>query len=121
MKEPKTPKKKTAGKNTSILPRDTMIIRWMLILRPAIVTATLGVAILIVPNESIDKFPIAVIVLGTYLLTMLYWIAHKFSGIHYPLLATQITFDIFIITVIIHYTGSIDSPFVGFYFLSIMF
>ncbi len=103
------------------LPSDIMIMRWMLILRPAVVTATLGVAILIIPKETIDKSPIAVIVTGTYILTFLYWIAHKFSVIHRPLLATQIAFDIFIITAIIHYTGSIDSSFVGFYFLSIMY
>ena len=99
---------------------DWMIIRWMLIMRPAIVTATLGVAILIIPKGMIDKFPIAVIVFGTYLLTILYWLAHKFYGIHRTILVTQIAFDIFIITVIIHYTGGIDSSFVGFYFLSIM-
>jgi len=103
-----------------VLNREMIITRWMLILRPAVVTATLGVAILVFPDEIIDKFTIAVIVLGTYLLTLLYWVADKFSGIHRPLLATQIAFDIFIITIIIHYTGGIDSSFVGFYFVAIM-
>jgi two-component system sensor histidine kinase PilS (NtrC family) len=96
------------------------IVRWMLILRPAIVTSTLGVAMLVLPRESIDKFPIAVVVFGTYLLTLLYWLTLRFSGISRSLLATQIAFDIFIITIIIHYTGGYDSSFVGFYFLSIM-
>ena len=108
-------KSEISGKNS-----DWMIIRWMLILRPAVVTATLGVAILIIPKDMIDKFPIAVIVFGTYMLTFLYWLAHRFSGIHRPLLATQIAFDIFIITGIIHYTGGIESSFVVLYFLSIM-
>ncbi len=99
---------------------DWMIIRWMLIMRPAIVTATLGAAILIIPKGMMDKTPIVVIVFGTYLLTFLYWLAHYLSEIHRPLLATQIAFDIFIITVIIHYTGGVESSFIGFYFLSIM-
>lgn len=96
------------------------IVRWMLILRPAVVTATLGVAMLILPDGMIDKFPVGVVVFGTYLLTFLYWLTQRLSGISRTLLATQITFDIIIITVIIHYTGGYDSSFVGFYFLSIM-
>lgn len=100
--------------------RDWMVIRWMLILRPAIVTATLGVAMLIYPQGMINKTPIGVIVVGTYVLTILYWLAHKFSGIFRTLLAIQLAFDVFTITVIIHYTGNIESPFVGFYFLVIM-
>lgn len=96
------------------------IVRWMLILRPAVVTATLGVAMLILPDGMIDKFPVGVVVFGTYLLTFLYWLTQRLSGISRTLLATQITFDIVIITVIIHYTGGYDSSFVGFYFLSIM-
>lgn len=99
---------------------DWMITRWMLIMRPAIVTATLGAAILIIPKGMMDKTPIVVIVFGTYLLALLYWLAHYLSEIHRPLLATQIAFDIFIITVIIHYTGGAESSFVGFYLLSIM-
>lgn len=99
---------------------DVPLVRWMLILRPTIVTATLGVAMLILPREAIDKFPIAVVVFGTYLLSLLYWTTQKISGISLSLLATQIAFDIFVITIIIHYTGGYDSSFVGFYFLSIM-
>lgn len=96
------------------------VIRWMLILRPAVVTATLGAAMLILPRGSIDKFPIAVVLFGTYILTLLYWSTLRISGITQSLLASQIAFDIFTITVIIHYTGGYDSSFVGFYFLSVM-
>jgi len=99
---------------------DWMITRWMLIMRPAVVTATLGVPILFIPRGIMDKTPIMVIVFGTYLLTLLYWLAHYLSEIHRPLLAIQIAFDIFIITVIIHYTGGVESSFVGFYLLPIM-
>jgi two-component system, NtrC family, sensor histidine kinase PilS len=96
------------------------INRWMLILRPAIVTATLGAALLIYPGWMIDRAPIVIILAGTYLLTLLYVIAHRLTGVNLPLLATEITFDLFTITVIIHYTGNIESSFVGFYFLSIL-
>ncbi len=96
------------------------VVRWMLILRPAVVTSTLGVALLILPPGFIDKYPIGVVVFGSYLLTFLYWLTQRFSGVSRSLLASQITFDIFIITIIIHYTGGYDSSFVGFYFLSIM-
>ncbi len=96
------------------------IVRWMLILRPAAVTATLGVAMLILPRDAIDKFPIGAVVAGAYLLTLLYWLILRFYGVSRSLLAIQIIIDIFIITVIIHYTGGYDSSFVGFYFLSIM-
>jgi two-component system, NtrC family, sensor histidine kinase PilS len=99
---------------------DLSVVRWMLILRPAIVTATLGAAMLLLPRETIDKFPIAVVLFGTYILTLLYWMTLRISGISRPLLAVQIAFDIFIITIIIHYTGGYDSSFVGFYFLSVM-
>ncbi len=99
---------------------DFPVVRWMLILRPTIVTATLGVAMLILPGGTIDKFPLAVVVFGTYILSLLYWMTQSISGLSRPLLATQIAFDIFIVTIIIHYTGGYDSSFVGFYFLSIM-
>jgi len=100
---------------------DWRVVRWMLILRPAVVTATLGAAILVLPLEYIEqKTPILVVVLGTYLLTLLYWFAHYVSGTSRPLLALEIAFDIFIITVIIHYTGGGKSFFFGFYLLSIM-
>jgi len=91
---------------------DWIIARWMLILRPAIVTATLGVAALILPAGVLLGTPIAAVVIGAYVLTLLYWLAHVVSGISRLLLATQIGFDIFIITVIIHYTGGYDSSFV---------
>lgn len=110
--------KKTSAKNS--ITGEISVVRWMLILRPAVVTATLGLAMLILPNETIDKFPVAVVVFGTYVLSLLYWLTQKVSGISRTLLATQIAFDIFIITIIIHYTGGFDSSFVGFYFLSIM-
>jgi len=103
---------------------DRLIARWMLIIRPAVVTATLGVAMLILPRGMVEKTPIEAVVFGTYVLTLLYWFAHSVSGVSHLLLVTQIAFDVFIITVIIHifsaFTGSYDSSFVGFYLLSIM-
>jgi len=99
---------------------DMLVARWMLIIRPAVITATLGVAILMLPEAKIDVTPIAVVVGGTYILTLLYWLTLHFSGVYTTFLATQIAFDIFIVTVIIHYTGSHESSFVGFYFLPIM-
>ena len=95
---------------------DWIIARWMLIIRPAVVAATLGAAMFMFPQKT----SLAVVVSGTFILTFLYWLAHYFSGISRLLLATQIAFDVFIITVIIHYTGGFDSSFVGFYLLSIM-
>jgi len=104
--------------------RDWIVVRWMLILRPAIVTATLGMAILILPQEAINKTPIAIVVIGTYLLSLLYWTSHTFLGTSRTLLSLQIGFDIFLITVINIISnfaaGSYDSSFVGLYFLSIM-
>ena len=79
---------------------DWVIARWMLIIRPAVVTATLGLAILVLPEGMIDKTTITVVVSGIYILTFLYWLAHYISGVSHLLLATQIAFDIFIITVI---------------------
>jgi two-component system, NtrC family, sensor histidine kinase PilS len=99
---------------------DWIVARWMLIIRPTVITATLGVAILMLPPAKIDVTNILIVVVGTYILTLLYWIAQYFSKVSKPILITQIGFDIFIITVIIHYTGGYLSPFVGFYFLSIM-
>ena len=111
-------------KTNNINSSDWVIARWMLIIRPAVVTATLGLAILVLPEGMIDKTSIIVVVSGIYILTFLYWFAHYISGVSRLLLATQIAFDIFIITVIIHifstFTGSYDSSFVGFYLLSIM-
>ncbi|MFC1693472.1 nitrogen regulation protein NR(II) [Candidatus Latescibacterota bacterium] len=105
---------------TKMSASDWPVIRWMLIIRPAIVTATLGVAILIYPPDMINKPSLAIVVFGIYILTLLYWFAHKALKISRSVLGTAISFDIFIITVIIHYTNGYDSPFVGFYFLSIM-
>ncbi|MFC1538633.1 nitrogen regulation protein NR(II) [Candidatus Latescibacterota bacterium] len=120
MNNPNSLKKVDSKKIISTQDSDWVIIRWMLILRPAVVTATLGAAILIYPKDVIDKFPLAVIVFGTYLLTVLYWIAHHFSGIHRLLLAIQISFDIFLVTGIVHYTGGAESSLYVLYFLSIM-
>ena len=110
------------GKNKQT--RDWLVVRWMLILRPAIVTATLGIALLTLPRETIDKTPLSIVVIGTYILTLLYWFSHTFFGTSKPLLAIQISFDIFLVTVIntiINFASNgYDSSFVGFYFLSIM-
>ena len=99
---------------------DWLVARWMLIIRLAIVTAILGVAMLILPSDMIDKRPLTIVVGGTYLLTFLYWISLRLTGLSRSILAVQIGFDIFLITVIIHYTGGDESSFVPFYFLSIM-
>jgi two-component system, NtrC family, sensor histidine kinase PilS len=109
------------GQNQS----DVIVARWMLILRPAVITATLGVGLVLLPTASLlpsgmERQPLAILVIGTYVLTGLYWLAMRFSGMTATMLATQIAFDIFIITVMIHYTGGVESPFVGFYFLSVM-
>ena len=96
----------------------------MLILRPAILTALLGMAIFKLPGEEIARNNIIIVVLGTYLLTILYWFSHTFFGTSRPLLAIQISFDIFLITMIISVinitTEGYDSTFIGLYFLSIM-
>ena len=97
---------------------DELVARWMLILRPSVITATLGVVLFVLPN--MERQPLAILVAGTYVLTFLYWLAMRFSGLSTTLLATQIAFDIFIITVMIHYTDGAESPFVGFYFVSVM-
>ena len=99
---------------------DAAVVRWMLILRPSIITATLGMAILYMPSEITDKKPLIIVVLGTYILSLLYWFSNKFLGTSKPLLAIQITFDIFLITAIVITTDAYNSPFIGFYFLSIM-
>ena len=103
---------------------DWIVVRWMLILRPAILTAILGMAIFKLPGEEIARNNIIIVVLGTYLLTILYWFSHTFFGTSRPLLAIQISFDIFLITVIIFVinrsTEGYDSTFIGLYFLSIM-
>ncbi len=99
---------------------DRIVVRWMLILRPAVITATLVPALFIMPRDIIDTAPAAIIVTGTYLLTILYWTALRMSGITRPLMAAQIGFDIFITTVMVHYTGGMDSPFAGFYLMSVM-
>lgn len=122
----KKPVQTSRWTKTTLRSIDVKILRWMLILRPAVVTATLGLPIFLLdimgfsPEVAINTFPVAIIVFGTYLLTLLYSIAHKFTGINRALLATEIWFDIFIITVIINYTGGISSSFVGLYLVSIM-
>ena len=92
---------------------DWIVVRWMLILRPAILTAILGMAIFKLPGEEIARNNIIIVVLGTYLLTILYWFSHTFFGTSRPLLAIQISFDIFLITMIISVinitTGGYDS------------
>lgn len=97
-----------------------MITRWIHIIRPAIVTATLGLALIVLPPGIYNKVPMAIILVGTYVLSALYVLAHRIKGINTKLMGVEIGFDIFIITVIIHYTGTIESSFVGFYFLAIM-
>lgn len=99
---------------------DWLVARWMLIIRPAVVTAILGAAILVLPKEYFDWTPIVAVLVGTYVLTLLYWFAHYITGVSRLLLATQIAFDIFIVTVIVHYTDGYDSFFFGLYLLSVM-
>ena len=111
--------KKTIGRTS-----DWQVIRWMLILRPAIVTATLGMALIWLPGQAFGRTTLAIVVFGTYVLTFLYWISHRHFGISRPLLAIQISFDIFLITfitIIVNYsTGNYDPYFTGLYFISIM-
>ena len=107
-------------KRTRMRSSDWLVARWMLIIRPAVVTAILGAAILVLPREFIETTPIFAVLIGTYILTFLYWTAHYVTGVSRLLLATEIAFDIFIVTVIVHYTGGNESFFFGFYLLVIV-
>ncbi len=107
-------------KQSRLSSSDWLVVRWMLIIRPVLVTSTLGLALFMMPSNLIDKNPITAVLIGTFILTLLYWMAHYVTGVSRLLLATEIAFDIFIITFIVHFTGSYESFFIGFYYLSIM-
>ncbi|MFC1511907.1 HD domain-containing phosphohydrolase [Candidatus Latescibacterota bacterium] len=97
-----------------------VVLKWMLILRAAIITATLLVPIVLTSDNIYDQFTLKVIVIGTYILTALYWYINRFYKLSNVLFGIQTTFDIVLITIIIYYTGGYTSPFVGLYFLSIV-
>ena len=103
---------------------NTTRARWMLLTRIAVLTATQGAylgAYIVYYNLHFREEPyIYIILLGTYLLCGLYWVALKFYQVTEPILFLQIFFDIFIISVIIFYTDGIRSPLVSLYLLSIV-
>ncbi|MFC1528734.1 hypothetical protein ACFL5B_02370, partial [Candidatus Latescibacterota bacterium] len=68
-------------KSNNFSSSDWVIARWMLIIRPAVVTATLGLGILVLPEGMIENTPITIVVSGIYILTILYWLAHYLSGV----------------------------------------
>jgi len=95
--------------------------RWMIITRAAVVTATLGSAGLMFTLNPVEfsVFPIYAILVGTYILSILYWLGMKYSPGSTWLMYIQIAFDAFIITAVVYYTGGVQSPFVPLYFLMI--
>ncbi len=97
--------------------------RWMIIIRIAVVTATLGSAGFIFTLSRPVEFsllPIYAILLGTYVLSVLYWLGMKHSPDSAWPLYVQIAFDAFIVTVVVYYTGGTQSSFVPLYFLVIL-
>lgn len=96
------------------------VIRWILMLRPLVMTAALFLTKLALPSNLADTQMLVAVVSVTYILTAFYVIAHRLWNIDKRLIAFQTSVDIILITFVVNATGGYQSSFVGFYFLAIM-
>ncbi|MFN0150065.1 MAG: two-component system sensor histidine kinase NtrB [bacterium] len=95
--------------------------RRLIVLRCLIACVLIGVGLLIVGGqESAPVFPLVVILGGTIVVTPLFWIAQGSGSSSKFLVAALTTMDIFLETVLVHYTGGAFSQFTLLYFLSIV-
>ncbi len=92
-------------------------VTWLIVVRLCLVTLFLGLGGFVF---KIDKILFYFLIAFIYFLSLIYlfWLV---SGRHlFSLLVSQIISDSILITVIVMYTGSLDSIFVGLYILNIL-
>lgn len=95
--------------------------RRLIVLRCLIACVLIGVGLLILGGqESAPVFPLVVILGGTIIVTPLFWIAQGSGSSSNFLVAALTTMDIFLETVLVHYTGGAFSQFTLLFFLSIV-
>jgi two-component system sensor histidine kinase PilS (NtrC family) len=107
-----------AGKDATHERRDRF--RRLILLRLLIATVLLGAGLLILGGgSSAPLFPFAVILVGSILVTPLFWVAQGSGASSSFLVAALTTMDIVLETVIVHHTGGALSQFALLYLLSI--
>ncbi len=95
--------------------------RRLILLRLLIATVLLGAGLLILYGRtSVPLFPFAVILCGSIVITPLFWVALGKGASSVFLIAALTTLDLFLETVIVHYTGGAQSQFALLYFLTIV-
>jgi two-component system sensor histidine kinase PilS (NtrC family) len=96
---------------------------WLMVLRVVVITAVLGSAITaeVIARPAGPVHPLYFLVALTYLFTLIYAVLWRVTGTHRRLLAAgQILIDLIIVTVIVYFTGGIESNFAVLYFISII-
>ena len=98
-------------------------LKWLIILRVGIVTLLLGTSLVLQIGYGKTLHPVALfslLIAGTYFLTIVYSLLinhlHRLRGFAY----LQIYLDLLFETVLIYFTGGIDSPFSPFYMITIL-
>ncbi len=101
----------------------TTILKWLMGVRVLIVTLLLGVSFLLQLDDVRSGGPNPVfswLIATTYLLTILYAVLFRRVS-RYSLFAyVQIGIDLVLETVLVYYTGGVDSPFVPLYMVTII-
>ena len=98
-------------------------LKWLMALRVVIVTVVLGSSIILQVGVKRPLHPTSVfylLIAGTYLLTIGYSISIKSIRKFHRFATLQLTLDLLLETVLIYYTGGIDSPFSLIYMITIL-
>ncbi len=96
---------------------------WLMILRVVVITAVLGSAVTaeVIARPAGPVHPLYFLVALTYLFTLIYALLWSVTASHRRLLAAlQILVDLGVVTVIVYFTGGIESNFAVLYFIVII-
>lgn len=94
--------------------------KWFSIFRVIVVTVVVGSGIYFLRGFKISLFPLYILILLTYFLSVIYWIGFKKKASFTFLLYAGLLLDLCSFTAIVYYTGGFESDFSFLYFFSII-
>ena len=100
--------------------RPAQTVDWLIIVRPIGVSAILGVGTFILWEEPTKVIPLALLVLITYALSLLYWFALRKRVPFRPFVWAQLSTDVVLATAIVGFSGGAESQFSLLYFVPVI-
>lgn len=100
--------------------KPTQTVDWLIISRPIGVSAILGVGTFILWEEPSKVIPLAILVVITYALSLLYWFGLRKRVPFRPFVWAQLSIDVVLATAIVGFSGGAESQFSLLYFVPVI-